>query len=655
MEFGRESWRSFERGIEREWLLANGIGGYASTTIIGANTRRYHGLLIASLNPPVERHLILSKINETVIIDNDSYNLSTFATPDYIEKGFQYQQHFSYSPLPVYTYSIGDIFIKKKITTVYGENTIAIIYQVFSGSHNLKLKLIPLVNFRNHHYNSNRNHMEFTAKKIPLGIEVKPYFANIPIRVICSQADFTVYDNCWFFNMLYPMEQERGLDALDDHYIPGCFLLDFSAGEEKTITVIASIEKEVKEKNGFLLIKKEEKRISDLLELAGFEDEFAKRLTVAADKFIVHRKSTDSKSIIAGYPWFTDWGRDTMIALPGIALVAKRFKDAKEILFTFSQYIKNGLLPNMFVDGSHPPAYNTVDASLWFFEAVNKYLKYTNDYSFIREHIYKGLEDIIQAYIHGTCHDIKMDKDCLISAGNPSTQLTWMDAKVEGMAVTPRYGKVVEINALWYNALVAISNLADIYETKVTCYKEMGKKVKVNFARKFWNEAGQCLYDVVGKDFKDDRVRPNQIIAVSLSNGIIEGTKAKKIVLKVWKDLYTDFGLRTLSQESNEYKGIIKGDQRSRDSAYHQGTSWVWLLGHFITAYRKVFGNGSLHKDIVCRFIEPFKTHLKDGCLGSISEIFDGDEPHFPRGCIAQGWSVGEILRAYVEDILRIY
>jgi predicted glycogen debranching enzyme len=652
VRFGRENWRTFERGVEKEWLLTNGIGGYASSTIIGANTRRYHGLLVASLNPPVERHLVLSKIDETLEIGNNKYNLYSFKTPDYVMEGFQYQQHFLSDPLPVYIYNIEDVFIEKVITMVYGENTVAIVYRIINGANNLKLRLTPLINFRDYHHNSNRSHMTFKTKKIPSGIEINPYNMEINITITCDRANFTLQQNCWFINMYYPKEQERGLYPLEDHFIPGYFDIEAYPDEEKYITIIATLENEIKERDGLILIKKEEERIKALIDTAGYSDEFAQKLTIAADKFIVYRKSTDSKTIIAGYPWFTDWGRDTMIALPGIALVTKRFDDAREILYTFSQYLKDGLIPNMFSDGGHSPAYNTVDASLWFFEAACKFINYTNDHYFIRKHIYRALKEIVNAYINGTQFHIKMDNDFLISAGNPSTQLTWMDAKAGGVPVTPRYGKVVEINALWYNALIVISNLAYSYGEDGTYFKKIAEKTKASFIQSFWNEDKQCLYDLIRLDFKDDRVRPNQILAISLTNAVIENEKAEKIVQKVWEELYTDFGLRSLSPKSDEYKGIYIGEQYTRDSAYHQGTAWAWLSGHFITAYIRVFGKKSLHDKRVQGFIEPFKDHIKDACIGSISEIFDGDKPYIPRGCISQAWSVGEILRAYVEDIL---
>lgn len=651
MELGRENWRSFDRGIEKEWLLANGIGGYASSTVIGANTRRYHGLLVASLNPPVERHLILSKIDECLMIGNETYNLYSFRTPDFTMKGFEYQVAFEYNPLPLFTYNVSDVFITKEITMVYGENTVAVVYHIYNGKRAAVLRLTPLVNFRDYHHNSVKSHMVFSKRKIDRGVVINPYnIYGIDITITCDKADFTPAEDCWFINMYYPHEAERGLPAVEDHYIPGFFDVYLAPGEDKYVTIIATLEKKIKERDGRTLIKNEKERIAYLVNQAGFTDDFARELVIAADKFIVHRKSTRSKTIIAGYPWFTDWGRDTMIALPGIALVTKRFDDARQILYTFSRYERDGLLPNMFPDSDNLPAYNTADASLWFFEAVGKYIEYTGDYEFIKDNIYITMKNIIHAYKNGTRFGIRMDGDCLISAGDAQTQLTWMDAKIGHYPVTSRHGKAVEINALWFNALKVISRLAEKFGEDGTHYEKIAQKVKVNFEKTFWNEEKQCLYDVITDDFRDGSVRPNQILAVSLTNPLIEGEKARKIIEKVLGELYIDCGIRSLSPEEEGYKGVYTGDQYNRDLAYHQGTAWTWLLGQFITAYARVFGRN----EKLDMFFKPLRNHFfGDGCLGSVSEIFDGNPPFFPRGCFAQAWSTGEILRAYAENILR--
>lgn len=653
MEFGKANWRTFEQGIQKEWLLTNGIGGFASSTVIGANTRRYHGLLVASLRPPVSRHLLLSKIDENLTLNHEIYNLYSFQASDsFIAKGYHHLQRVTVDPLPTFFYSVRDVFIEKKICMVYGENTVVVVYRIRNGSDSAKLKLTPLVNFRDYHNNSASWHLKFDQKLYDKGVHLKPTCYDLNLNIYCSEGTYTKQNECYFFNMFYAAEQERGLQAAEDHYIPGYFEVDVKPYEDKTITMIATIEDKLNSTDGAALVKKEEERLGGLVRTSGLQDELAQRLVMAADHFIVHRKSTDSKTIIAGYPWFTDWGRDTMIALPGLTLATNRFQDARDILYTFSRYVKDGLIPNMFPDEGQEPIYNSVDGALWYFEAVNKYIEYTKDYEFIQKHIYDALKQIVEYFIRGTHFNIKMEEDSLLSAGEKGVQLTWMDAKIGDWIVTPREGKAVEINALWYNALKVMSRLSKEYGEDNKRYEELSKKIKKSFTEEFWNKDKQCLFDVINDGGKDGKVRPNQIIAISVSYPVLDGDKAKLVVDKVWKELYTAYGLRSLSPYSNEYVGIYSGDQYRRDSAYHQGTVWTWPLGHFITAYMKVNGYSKENKEKALCFIKPFRDHLNDACIGSVSEIFDGEEPLLPRGCFAQAWSVAEILRAYVEDLL---
>ncbi|MCX8129258.1 MAG: amylo-alpha-1,6-glucosidase [Clostridia bacterium] len=650
MEFGKENWRTFDKGIEKEWLLTNGIGGFASSTVIGANTRRYHGLLVASLRPPVNRHLIISKIDETITVGGKKYDLHSYRTPGYTMEGYKNLQRVTVDPLPRFVFSIEDLFIEKKLCMVYGENTVVIVYRIINGGSKSRFSLTPLMNFRDYHHNSCRDHLRFSRSRYKSGIIVKPDFYDLDINVFCSEGEFHELNDCYFMGMEYAVEAERGLHSIEDHYIPGYFDIDILPGEEKNITVIASVEKEIVNVDGPELMAKEEARYRKLVQDAGYRDRLAKELVIAADSFIVYRKSTDAKTIIAGYPWFTDWGRDTMIAFTGLTLVTKRFQDARDILYTFSRYVKDGLIPNMFSDVGQEPAYNTVDAALWYFEAVNKYIEYTGDYTFIKKDIYDALTQILNKYIDGTHFKIKMDKDYLIGAGDEKTQLTWMDAKVGDWVVTPRHGKAVEINALWYNALMVMSKLSAQYGKDTGYYEGLARNVKDSFLKVFWNVQDGYLYDVVTNEYRDGKVRPNQIMAVSLSYPVLEGFQAEKVVRRVWKELYTAYGLRSLSPHDNEYRGIYIGDSYHRDGAYHQGTVWTWPLGQFITAYARVFGSSEKNKSILRRFFEPFRDHLEDACIGSISEIFDGNEPLTPRGCFAQAWSVGEILRAYIES-----
>ncbi len=652
MRLGKSEWRSWERAIEREWLLTNGIGGFSSSTVVGGNSRRYHGLLIASLKPPVHRHLVLSQIHETVIVDDREYDLHAFSTGDYVKKGFNHLQSFELDPLPVFTYNIGDILIEKTITMVYGENTVAVIYRVISGTDKLTIRLTPLVNFRDYHSDSKRSNMKFEQDPSGDGTHIKPYDLDINITLRCKGSSYNPMQDCWFENMFYAVEQERGLHAYEDHYVPGSFEISVEPCSERTFTLIGTIEKDREYPDGQLLVVAEKVRLSSLAAKAGYKDEFACTLVRAADQFIATRESTDSKTILAGYPWFTDWGRDAMISLCGLTLSTGRYDDAARILGTFCEYMEYGLIPNMFPDEGGVPGYNTVDAALWFFEAVNKYIQYTGDYEFVERKLYRSMVQILDAYKKGTLHNIHMDADGLIIAGDEKTQLTWMDAKMGSTVFTPRHGKAVEINALWYNALRVMELLTGRFGQNPVVYTGLADRVKESFRKIFWNENGKYLYDMVDGDFCDDSVRPNQIFAVSLSHPVIEGIEARCCVEKVWKELYTAYGLRSLSPLSSQYRGHCTGDQFARDSAYHQGTVWAWLAGPFVTAFAATFGKEPEYSGMPARFLEPFRDHLQNACLCNISEIFDGDEPLIPRGCHAQAWSVAEVLRAYTEHVL---
>ena len=673
MRFGKSEWSSWDRGIEREWLLTNGIGGFSSSTITGGNSRRYHGLLVASLHPPVGRHLVLSQLHEKVIVPGAEFNLHSFSTGDYIEKGFYNLQGFNLEPLPVFTYRIGDLMIEKTVTMVYGENTVAVIYRVISGSDNVTVKVSPLVNFRDYHGDSHREHMHFRQLPGKDATRVTPYDTDTVILLECGGSSYTPLENCWFEHMYYAVEHERGLQDTEDHYIPGVFTLAVKAHSDRQFTFICTVEKDgIVEKSGEIgaadceaascskvwdgkaLIEAEKARLKALEDKAGYRDDFARVLVRAADQFIVQRLSTGTKTILAGYPWFTDWGRDAMISLTGLTLATGRYDDASQILSAFSRYIRYGLLPNMFPDEGGDPAYNTVDAALWFFEATANYLKYTGDLDLVRDRLYDPMVRIYEAYKNGTINNIHMDEDGLIISGDENTQLTWMDAKTGSTVFTPRHGKAVEINALWFNALRILGSisfhLADKkFERIGREAEELSGKVRESFAGTFWYNEGMYLYDVVQPDFKDVKLRPNQIFAVSLSYPVLDGEKARLVVEKVWKELYTAYGLRTLSAGSSEYKGQCTGGPYDRDSAYHQGTVWAWLIGHFITAFERTLGQEQVYKGMSLAFLEPFREHLGHACLGSISEIFDGDEPLTPRGCCAQAWSVAEVLRAYVE------
>lgn len=652
MRFGKGDWRNFERGIEKEWLVTNGQGSYASSTLIGANTRKYHGLLVAALESCGQRNLFLAKLDERFETEGQTYNLATNQTVwGVTEFGFVHLRAAVFELLPTFTISFADVTIYKKVFMVYGENTTVVIYHIQNGATPALLRLFPLVNCRDFHGIVRQGQVYFQQATISYGIMVKAASEKPALHLVCSDGEYLEKED-WFLKMFYREEKERGFDAVEDHYMPGQFTVKIAAREEKTVTFIATLE-EVYTLDGLALLQLENKRHQQLISQAGITDKFAASLVLAADAFIVQRQFAGGKNIIAGYPWFNKWGRDAMIALPGLTLVTKRFAEAKEILTIYARYCKNGLLPNVFSDAGKEPWYNTVDASLWFFQAVYKYLQYTADYRFIREEIYPVLKEVVDYYIQGTSYDIKMADDGLVAAGSPKIQLTWMDAKIGGWVVTPRYGKAVEINALWYNALNILKELARIYGEELS-YPGLPEKVKESFNREFWFAEGGYLYDVVNAEGKDASLRPNQVIALSLPYSMLDPGRGQSVIQKVWRELYTAYGLRSLSFKDPAYQGVYEGDEKQRDSAYHQGTVWSWLIGPFITAFRRVNNYSPASKRQVCGFIQPFKDHLREHGIGYISEIFDGNEPHIPRGCIAQAWGVAEVLRAYVEDVLEI-
>ena len=656
MKFGKGYWKTFEAGIEREWVTTNGIGGYAGSSIIGANTRNHQGLLVASLRAPVSRYALLTKINEKMDIGGKEYSLYTNQHPGgWNEEGQKYLQRFIYEENPKFVYQAEEVFLTKEIAFEWEKNTIAVAYEITNGSKQVKLSLTPLFTYREHNDNKERAELKFEYKKSKDTMYLIPEDnKELLIKAFIDAGNIVNSEEMYVRDLEYQTEIATGGNCIDNAFTPYTVEIDVAPYETRKISFICSIEEDY-EKDAFKVVEASRDRIKGLVELADLKDEFADTLVKAADQFIVQRKSTGYKTVMAGYPWFTDWGRDTMIALQGLTLVTKRYDDAKGILKTFAKYIKNGLVPNMFPDEGVDPIYNTVDAAMWYFYSVDKYLEYTGkdeDYEFIKEEIYPKLEEIIAGYKNGTEFSIYMDKDYLIHAGGGFDQVTWMDVRVGEWVVTPRHGKPVEISALWYNALRVMEKLAKRFGKNDKEYGELAEKVKKSFNEKFWNEEKGCLYDVVDDSGNDPKIRPNQIYAVSLPYTMLDDEKSKKIVETVMEHLYASYGLRSLSPQDEEYIGQYKGKLHDRDAAYHQGTTWAFPLGGFITAYVKVNGGTEEAKKRARMMIEPLEDHLRDGCVGSIAEIFDGNEPIISRGCYAQAWSVGEILRAYVEDVM---
>lgn len=658
--FNKETYASFPEAVKREWVLTNGIGGYAGSSIIGAHARKHHGYLIASLHPPVERYLVFSKTNECLSREGEVYDLTTRQWEDLdgqtqYTQGQQYLTSFAYDGLVHFSYQAGDIALKKTLAFEHGKNTIAIAYEIQNNGADAHLTLTPLFNYRVHSDGSTTEQLRFqtsaSADTISLYPDANP---DVSIRLYLSEGEITASESDFEISMQLQTERNVEADCIDNNYTPYQIQVSLPAGCHKKLSVIGTIETDWC-KDAFSTVKQEYARLHALEEKAEYSDDFTASLVLAADQFLAYRQSTGLMTVLAGLPWFTDWGRDTMIALTGLTLATKRFDMAKEILTTFAQYVKHGMVPNMFPDEGTDPLYNTVDASLWYFYAVDQYLKYTGgdfDYGFVRKTIYPKLKEIISAYRNGTDFSIYMEEDFLIHAGSGLDQVTWMDVRVGDWVATPRHGKPVEINALWYNALRVMGELSRHFGEDPAEYEELAENVKTSFNRKFWYEKGGYLYDVVDGDTGDASLRPNQIYAVSLPYRMLDTEREKAVVDTVYEKLYIGCGLRSIAAEDPQYHGIYSGCLQKRDEAYHQGTAWGFLLGGFITAYVHVYGTSKESIQKAQSLFKPVEQHLSDGCIGSIAEIFDGDAPHTSRGCYGQAWSVGEVLRAYTEDIL---
>ncbi len=672
MRFTKES-LNLENGLNKEWVITNGIGGYASSTIIGANTRRYHGLLMAPIIPPAKRMLILSKIDESIEIDGKKYDLFTNIGKCFIKHGYEYQVSFVKEFMPVYTYQVEDVEIKKVICMQYQKNTVAIYYKIKNGNHNTKLILTPIMNYRDSH-GMNKDHIYDLKEKYNRGKLEVSIDNGKPIYMQVSESEYIEHHNDTFFNMFYIEEEKRGFEAEENHVIPGRFEVNIEKNEEKIISVICSLEENIEELDARAIITNEVVRQNQEIIRAQLidkkenkteqeekKDQIIKQLLIAVDNFIIKRPLFNTYSIIAGYPWFLDWMRDTLISFEGLLLVTKKYDIAKEVLRTCVRDIKYGLVPNAYSEEDDRPLYNSVDASLLLFEQVKKYLNYTSDYDFIMEEIYPKLESIIQNYSIGIDIDnnnIYLDTDGLIVSGTESTQNTWMDVKFNGIPATPRNGKPVEINAMWYNALKIMNELSKRKpeEIKKMNYDKMALKCKKSFIEKFYNKKRKCLYDVLG----DKKIRPNQLFALSLSYPVLDvnSEEAKTMFDTVTKKLLNPYGLKTLAKGEENYIEVYEGDNFKRDFSYHQGITWTWLLGLYYDCLKRFATESKKDKTIykkqlnefIKQVTETFSKELNErGCIGSIAEIFDSKKPYEPKGAVAQAWSVAEVFRIILE------
>lgn len=655
-----------ETGISKEWLITNGIGGYASSSIIGCNTRKYHGLLVAPLNPPAMRFVILSKVDESVEFNNNKYNLYTNMCKNSISRGYQYLVNFENEYIPNFTYKVKDVIIKKTICMEYGKNITCISYKVKNGNHKTKLTLAPIINFRNAHV-ANTYHqfdIEQELDNSTVKIVLDKHFDK-PIYIKSSHGNYIEHDNDIFKGMFYIEEEKRGFDSEDNLVVPGRYEINLDENEEKEISFICSLNENIEDVNVKNIMTNEIIRLRKLIKKSGLCDDKTDEKTqkminqyvISADNFIAYRQSTKLHTMLAGFPWFLDWGRDSLIAFEGLLLMTHRYDIAKEILLTFTNNIRFGLVPNGFADDNNRPLYNSADASLLLFEQINKYIKYTGDIEFIKS-IYSKLKNIIDNYANGIDFDennIYLDDDGLISSGTINTQNTWMDVKYDGYAITPRNGKVVEINALWYNALMTMNELASMFESKKVAkeYVNLANRCKESFSIKFYNGKKKSLYDVLG----DEKIRPNQLFALSLTYPIldVDGDIAKNIISTVEKKLLTKYGLRTLAKGEPNYVEIYEGDSFKRDLSYHQGPVWTWLLGLYFNALRNMMNTeDEAQKEKISKKLNKLKKDTKetfmkaiysDGILGSIAEIYDTEEPYLGKGAPAQAWSVAEVYR----------
>lgn len=667
---------SLKECLEKEWIITNGIGGYASSTIIGANTRKYHGLLVAPLMPPARRNLILSKIDESINIKGIEYPIYTNICKNYISEGFKFQENFEKHYIPEFTYKVKDTIIQKKICMQYRKNTVCIVYKITGGKDKALLSLTPIINFRDFHsINKNKINViqEINENKLKLIVN---NINDKPIYIKISEGKYEEHYNDEFRNMYYIEEEKRGFDSEENLSVPGTFKIELNPREEKEISIICSLEKDIDEINAKDIIKNEKERLENIVYNSNLtykrekdtlkiieEKKFIKDLIISSDNFVVYRPFFGLHTTIAGYPWFLDWGRDALISFEGLYLKTRRFEIAKDVILTFTKHVKCGLLPNGYSEYDSTPLYNSADSSLLLFEQTKKYLDYTGDYIFVKKELYELLKNIIKSYKNGVNIDnnnIYLDNDNLISSGTSKTQNTWMDAKCGNLAITPRNGKAVEINAMWYNALKILENLCIKYgeNSDAQIYSEMAKKTKCSFEEKFYNKNKQCLYDVLN----DDKIRPNQLFALSLSYPIIDlNTEIAENILKTVKlKLLNNYGLKTLAQGEKNYVDVYEGNGLKRDMSYHQGITWPWLLG--------LYNNSLINKINTARDSEEKKQYINEyleftqnveetfknefynnGAIQSISEIYDSKEPYLPKGAFAQAWSVAEILRIIVD------
>ena len=657
VQFGREILGNLELAESREWLATNGLGGFASGTAAGTSTRRYHGLLMASLQPPTDRTLLVAGVDETVRYGGTSFPLGTnrWLSGDVSPKGYLQMESFHLEGTkPVWRYALSDALLEKRVWMKQGENTTFVEYTLARGNSQVEIEGKILVSYRDFHATTHGDGWQMKIEPVEKGIRVVAFDGATPFFLKGASAGFELRHE-WYRDFFLPAERERGLDDHEDRLLAGVFHARLAVGEK--LTMVFSTEPQalldgeqasaLQSNHDLKLFQAWQKRHSETVSTpADDEPSWLWQLVLAADQFIAKRAlpdDTEGLSVIAGYPWFCDWGRDTMIALPGLSLSLGRPEIARKILESFARYVDRGMLPNNFPDRGGTPQYNTIDAALWYFEAMRQYFEATRDLGLVKK-LFPVLSGIVDAHVLGTRYNIKVDPaDALLYGGSPEVQLTWMDAKIGDWVVTPRIGKPVEINALWINALNTMAKFARLLVRPGEGYIKLKEKAEKNF-QKFWNPGRNCCFDVIDvPGGADAALRPNQVFAVSLPVSPLTREQSKGVVDTLGRELLTSFGLRSLGPSEPGYMGRYAGGPRERDSAYHQGTVWAWLLGPYTLAHYKVYGDRAAAQS----FLEPLGRSIYSAGLGSISEIFGGDAPLPPAGCFAQAWSVAEVLRVW--------
>lgn len=636
--YGKQDWKTRERGQENCYLLTNGLGGFSSGTMTGSNTRNDHALLMACTEAPNHRFNMIHRLEEELIRQEKAIHLSSqeYADKKYNEEGYQYLSAFIFEDYPKWIYQTEGVEVVKKIAMKQGENLVAVKYEIDNRTLDLiTLKVTP--------------HLQFVPKGVKLSGEQKFILEGNRIssegHTVCFSTNGKIQkvQDRFVENLYYAYDACDGREDKGNTFVNHCILKEVPAGTCKTLEIIYSME-EIRE-SADTVIKEAAEYREKLVCTSGLEHEAAKMLVKSADQFVADRKSTGGRTILAGFPFFEDWGRDTMIAIAGLCITIRQFENAKSILRTFSAYCKEGLMPNLFPEGKNEPRYNTVDAALLFIHAVYLYYCKTQDGKFISE-MWPVMKEIVKWYRKGTDFGIGMDEDCLIFAGRELDQVTWMDVRVGDILPTPRHGKPVEINAYWYNALCVMEEFSSLLDDQGD-YGVLAAKVKKSFQEKFWNQETGCLKDVLSGTEADGQIRCNQIWAVSMPFTMLSKDQEKQVVDTVFEKLYTPYGLRTLAKEDEEFHGTYGGSQLERDLAYHQGTVWVFPMGAYYLAYLKTRNYSKAAMDKVKEQLEVLESAMREGCIGQLPEIYDGENPSSSKGCFAQAWSVGEILRVY--------